>query len=227
MHESYKKWIEDGCPKVICKCGCDKEIVITKYHKYNGIPKYINGHNSKGKNNPNFGKREKDTSMFGKHHSEKTIEKMSKAQEGEKNHNFGKHWKLSKDTIEKMSKSKKGNKYRLGIRTSTCAGYGKGCYYDSPLQGKIWLRSSYELKFAEYLDKNNIDWLYEIQTFDLGNTTYTPDFYLPTCNLFIEIKGYMLEKAQDKINKFLDIYHEETLKILYKEDLIKLGIEIN
>ncbi len=44
--------------------------------------------------------------------------------------------------------------------------------------------------------------------------------------MFIEIKGYMTDKAQNKINKFLDKYNDEGLKILYKEDLIKLGIEI-
>ncbi len=105
--------------------------------------------------------------------------------------------------------------------------YGKRCYYNSLLQGEICFRSTYELKFAHYLNKNNIPWLYEIETFDLDNTTYTPDFYLPTCDLFIEIKGYMRPEAQEKINKFLDIYHEETLLILRKEDLIKLGININ
>jgi len=44
MHESYKKWLEDGCPKVFCGCPCHDEIIITKNHKWNGIPKYMNCH---------------------------------------------------------------------------------------------------------------------------------------------------------------------------------------
>jgi hypothetical protein len=54
MHELYQKWLDDGCPKVYCKCPCHAEIIIKKYHKYYGIPKYINGHQSiwnKGKIN--------------------------------------------------------------------------------------------------------------------------------------------------------------------------------
>jgi len=137
---------------------------------------------------------------------------------GENNPMFGKH--LSEEHRKKISES------NIGKPPSERIGYGKGSYYDSSLQGKIWLRSSYELKFAEWLDRNNILWLYEIQTFDLGNTTYTPDFYLPTCNMFIEVKGYMKKESQDKINKFLDNYNEETLKILYKKDLVKLGIKL-
>jgi len=87
MHETYKKWLDDNCPKVYCQCGCNEEIIIQKHHEYYGIPKYIRGHSSKGKNHP----------LFGKHHSKETIEKIS----GKNHHNFGKHH--SKETIEKMS----------------------------------------------------------------------------------------------------------------------------
>jgi len=44
MHESYKKWLEDGCPKVYCQCLYHEEIIITNNYKYRGIPKYISGH---------------------------------------------------------------------------------------------------------------------------------------------------------------------------------------
>ncbi len=49
MHENYKKWLDDGCPKIFCKCGCEGEIIINEGHKYEGIPKYFRGHN-KNKN---------------------------------------------------------------------------------------------------------------------------------------------------------------------------------
>jgi hypothetical protein len=66
-----------------------------------------------------------------------------------------------------------------------------------PIHGKrirykdICFRSSWEVAYAKYLDKNQIKWLYESKTFDLGNCTYTPDFYLPEKNEYIEIKGYL------------------------------------
>lgn len=47
MHESYKKWLDDGQPKVYCNCGCDEEIVIKDYYKWYGISKYILGHNNR------------------------------------------------------------------------------------------------------------------------------------------------------------------------------------
>ena len=99
----------------------------------------------------------------------------------------------------------------------------KKSYYDSPLQGRVCFRSSWELKYAKYLDEINILWLYEGKTFNLGDTTYTPDFFLPQFYKFIEIKGYMRPEAQDKINKFIEQYPWD-LKILYKKDLIELGV---
>jgi len=44
MHKSYKKWLDDGCPKLYCECLCHGEIIIKNYCKWYGIPKYINGH---------------------------------------------------------------------------------------------------------------------------------------------------------------------------------------
>jgi len=128
----------------------------------------------------------------------------------------------SKEHSKKMSGK---NSPTYGVTPSAASSHGKWCYYNSPLQGKIHLRSSYELAYAKYLDENNIPWLYEIKTFDLYDTTYTPDFFLPVTEQFIEIKGYMRPKAQDKINKFLNMY-VCNFQILYKADLVKLGVEL-
>lgn len=38
--------------KILCKCGCGKEIIVKPHMKYSGIPKYLRGHNpKKGLNN--------------------------------------------------------------------------------------------------------------------------------------------------------------------------------
>jgi len=207
MHESYQKWMDNGKPKIICACGCGEIIIIKYHHRYYGIPEYIRGHSNRNGNHP----------MLGKRVTEETKEKN-------RNIHIGKH--PSEITLQKQREWCTGSKNPMyGIPPPHGVGFGKGCYYDSPLQGKIWLRSSYELAYAKYLDINRISWLYESKTFDLGNTTYTPDFFLLKENKFIEIKGYMLPKAQEKINKFLEQYNDN-LEILYKEDLIKLGIEL-
>ena len=64
------------------------------------------------------------------------------------------------------------------------------------------MRSSYEIAYAKYLDNMNIEWQYESTTFNLGDTTYTPDFYLPDRDKYIEIKGWWREDAKIKFKKF-------------------------
>lgn len=155
-------------------------------------------------------------------------EKISKALKGRK---------FSEEHKQKLSKPKSQQaKIKMSKNHADFSGknnpmYGKtpihhnGFYYDSPLQGKIYLRSSYELAYVKYLDSIGELWYYEIETFDLGSTTYTPDFFLPRIDKFIEIKGYMFPCRKIKIDKFLEQYPWD-LEILYKQDLIKLGIEL-
>lgn len=166
--------------------------------------------------------------------SEETKRKISRAQKGQKSHWFGKvgphkmpHTEKTKKIISEKCKGKtNGKKNGMYGKSSLKSGIGKGSYYNSPLQDKIWLRSTYELAYAKYLDSQKILWYYEIQTFELSDEmTYTPDFFLPKYEKFIEIKGYMLPKAKIKINKFKEEYPFD-LDILYKEDLIKLGLKI-
>jgi len=111
------------------------------------------------------------------------------------------------------------HKGKLSARFGKLAPHGRGSYYK-----KIWMRSSYEIKYAKYLDKNRIKWLYESKTFDLGDTTYTPDFYLSETNIYIEIKGWWRDKAKEKFKLFRRLYSDLNIKVLYKLDLIKLGV---
>lgn len=67
-------------------------------------------------------------------------------------------------------------------------------------------RSSWEHLFAKWLDYSNIKWQYEPKAFLLkvnnSPTTYTPDFYLPEFDIWIEIKGWMRPRAKLKILEF-------------------------
>lgn len=88
----------------------------------------------------------------------------------------------------------------------------------------IWMRSSWEIKYAKYLDKNNIKWQYEPKAFDLGNTTYTPDFYLPKQNLWIEIKGWWRGDAKVKFNTFKRQYKNIKIDVLREKHLKSMKI---
>lgn len=58
-----------------------------------------------------------------------------------------------------------------------------------------------ERKYADLLDAQGIEWLYEEIVLGIGahRTTYRPDFYLPREHRFVEVKGaYMRDDARVK-----------------------------
>lgn len=319
--EEIKEWMEEHKGKHFCKCGCGKEIVVSKNYFWIGIPEYTRGHHPNigafhsekqnkehsekmkiimvGKNkNPQIDQWiiEHTGKHFCKHCGEvikirrchfhsgipKYIKNHKALEKGSLKHNYnpeidkfviehsGKHFckcgcgkviiiekryyntgipdyiwghnpfpLLTEEGRKRLSERVKkwNNEHPDAHRgknnptygkspSPKCGRIGKGCYYDSLLQGKIWLRSSYELAFAKYLDLNNEKWLYESKRFDLGDTTYCPDFYFPEYDEYIEIKGYMNPKAKEKINKFRIMYPDIKYYIMYRENLQELGIRI-
>ena len=99
------------------------------------------------------------------------------------------------------------------------ASHSKWIRYNS-----ILMRSSWEVAFAKWCDKQSIKWQYEPKTFILDETTYTPDFYLSEFNLWIEVKGFWRDNAKEKFELFKQKYCGERIKILDKQELKKLGI---
>lgn len=109
------------------------------------------------------------------------------------------------------------------IFKSVYIGYtrGKGSYYKG-----TWMRSTWEIAYAKHLDKNNIRWLYEPTTFDLGTTTYTPDFYLLAKKLYVEIKGWWDKQAKEKFKLFRQAYPNVDIIVLQELGLKKEGVQI-
>ncbi len=87
------------------------------------------------------------------------------------------------------------------------------------------LHGSWEYKYAQYLDSLNINWIRNTDSFtyefDGKLRNYTPDFYLPDSDKYIEIKGYKTKKDDAKWSQFPK---HRTLEILLKEDLQKLKV---
>jgi len=71
-------------------------------------------------------------------------------------------------------------------------------------------RSRLEARWAVYFDALGIEWIYEPQTFthfDYDGTagpSYLPDFYLPECDLFVEVKGSLDNFNYQKMDEFVD-----------------------
>jgi hypothetical protein len=89
--------------------------------------------------------------------------------------------------------------------------------YNGP-GGSVVFKSSYELAYANYLDRLHVKWVYEPRTFYFSKrskfTSYTPDFYLPKLKKFVEIKGWIRAKWKDKIRAFKRQFPEIVLEIL-------------
>ena len=78
-------------------------------------------------------------------------------------------------------------------------------------------RSAWEANFARFLNHLGVPWEYEVKAFPLpGGVTYRPDFYLPSQNLWVEVKGQMREKARRKIELFREAYPGTKLVIFDK-----------
>jgi hypothetical protein len=89
--------------------------------------------------------------------------------------------------------------------------------YGSP----ITLRSTYELRMATWLNENEYEWLYESKSFYLESLdkTYTPDFYLPKLDVWIEVKGFWQNQSEAKWVEFCKSYNNA---LLFKCDIEKL-----
>jgi hypothetical protein len=87
---------------------------------------------------------------------------------------------------------------------------------------KVKCRSSYEVIFANYLLKNDIEFKYEPETFILdmekGKRVYTPDFLIIKENKYVELKGAFLNDQLERIEFFKK---DHDISILYWEDMVK------
>ena len=90
-----------------------------------------------------------------------------------------------------------------------------------------------ELECAKVLDYYGIPWLYEPRTFVLeedsdGRVTeaFTPDFYLPEQDLYVELtvmKQSLVTRKNRKLRKLRQRYPNVRIKLFYKRDLERLA----
>jgi hypoxanthine phosphoribosyltransferase len=89
-----------------------------------------------------------------------------------------------------------------------------------------------EEEFARLLDYYNVRWEYEPRTFPLRREddgriieAFSPDFYLPDIDLYIELttlrQGLVTDKHR-KLRRMRDLYPDVQVKLLYKRDYLAL-----
>jgi hypothetical protein len=89
-----------------------------------------------------------------------------------------------------------------------------------------------ERQFARLLDFYQIEWQYEPRSFDLeqdadGNVVgrFTPDFFLPAYDLYIEITTLnqkLVTKKNRKVRRLRELYPDINCKIFYQRDYLSL-----
>lgn len=79
----------------------------------------------------------------------------------------------------------------------------------------LYLRSGYEVLFVLGLKRFDIPFVYEPKTFTLKNgMRYRPDFYLPDIDTWVEVKGFMKGKDQEKLEAFAALGNKIMLYML-------------
>ena len=91
-----------------------------------------------------------------------------------------------------------------------------------------------EAELARLLDRFHIAWEYEPRTFELdrdaatGQVTraFTPDFYLPEHDLFLELttlRQALVTKKNAKVRRLKQLHPEVRIRILYRRDYEQLA----
>jgi hypothetical protein len=93
--------------------------------------------------------------------------------------------------------------------------------------------SDYELECAKILDYYGVPWEYEPRTFvlerdDQGRVVeaFTPDFYLPEQDLYLELtvmKQSLVTRKNRKLRKLRELYPHINVKLFYKRDIERLA----
>ncbi len=94
-----------------------------------------------------------------------------------------------------------------------------------------------ELECAKVLDYYGVPWEYEPRTFVLETDTaghvveaFTPDFYLPEQDLYLEVtvmKQSLVTRKNRKLRKLRKLYPQVNAKLFYKRDLERLAARLS
>jgi len=123
--------------------------------------------------------------------------------------------RCARDSVDRVSLSKKlreNGVYSYGY-SRTKHGWreigGKRCFF----------RSRMEANYARYLSFSGERWEYEPKTFwfdgiKRGVVSYTPDFFLPDKNVFLETKGWMDARSKTKLKRMAKYHPDVILRLI-------------
>jgi hypoxanthine phosphoribosyltransferase len=90
-----------------------------------------------------------------------------------------------------------------------------------------------ELECAKMLDFYGVPWAYEPRTFVLAQdaegrvtSAFTPDFYLPEQDLYVEItvmRQSLVTRKNRKLREIRELYPDVKIKLFYRRDIERLA----
>lgn len=90
------------------------------------------------------------------------------------------------------------------------------------LSKTIYFYSRWEANFARLMNFLNVKWVHQPKRFQLESQKYTPDFYLPEHDIYIEIKNFLSDYSKDRDMQFRKLYPKEKLILILKNDYREL-----
>ncbi len=92
---------------------------------------------------------------------------------------------------------------------------------------ELYFFSRWEANFARILNLLKVKWEFQPEGFDLITQKYTPDFYLPKYDTYIEIKNFLSNYSLNRDQEFRRLYPDKNLILILKYNYIKLQEEFS
>lgn len=86
----------------------------------------------------------------------------------------------------------------------------------------VTFRSRAEARWAVLFDLVEVNWLYEYEGYDLPSGWYLPDFWLPTLQIFAEVKGVASQFTSDAMDKARHLARLSGRTVMLCSDLFDL-----
>jgi hypothetical protein len=129
--------------------------------------------------------------------------------------------KLSNKTKRKLSKARSKILEEMGG-----GGFKHIRWYEieNVLNEKFIVRGTWEFRLANKLNELNILWVRKkYLEYNLNGQirTYSPDFYLPKYDKYIEVKGYFSKKDKLKMD-LVEKFNNIKIEMVFEEELLKI-----
>jgi hypothetical protein len=110
-------------------------------------------------------------------------------------------WKGKKHTIESIEKLKSSMQRVVREKPESYSASNVNGRSKKILYNGSWMDSKWEFEFAKWCDDNKIGWIKNKKSFEYewkGKRLYYPDFYIPSIDQYVEVKGYQREMDIEK-----------------------------